>query len=156
MPAGESTRATSGSRESVAAYPVIAADRPVASAPVTAGSTTVSASLSRLAKSVRSTSPTRRACELAAGITRSSGRPKFTPRNGTARPSRIATTGSAESTGRRITNVDSRLQNPVAEATALRRGPTRSMFTLGPSTSSTAGSVISEPAAATATTAIPA
>ena len=97
-----------------------------------------------------------RAAEFAARMTRSSGSPKLTPRKGAAIPSKIATTGTAVSTGLRMTNAASWLQNPDVATTTDRRRPTRNRFTRGPKTRKTAGRVISAPAAATATTAIPA
>ena len=101
--------------------------------------------------SARTTSPTCRLLALV-GSTRSSGVPKSTRSSGEAASTNAAITGSAVSTGWRMTRPDSPPQNrDVVRGVRLDRP-----FTRVPSSVSSAGSTSTPPIAAIAMTPIPA
>jgi hypothetical protein len=90
-----------------------------------------------------------------AGSTRSSGSPKFTFRNGAPRNRSSATIAAAMGSGRRITTVASRCQNPVPSGLGFRRN-SASESTRRPRTASIAGRMTTAPTAARMSTATPA
>ncbi len=110
--------------------------------------------ISREVKSFRMWSWTTR-LDAVAGSTRSSGRPKFTFRNGAPSRRSSATIPIAIGPGRRMTTVARRCQNPVPSALGFRRHSTSESTRL-PRTAMNAGSTTTAASAASATTAMPA
>ena len=83
--------------------------------------------------------------------------PQVTRRNGEPSASSTTTIGTAYSTGRRMTLLASRYQAPCPSPTGGRRTVRRirSAFTLGPSTASSAGRMVSAASMSTSTVATP-